>query len=209
MTVRDDGWPSLSSTTRVVIAVADINDHGPEFEQKFYTVQIPASPSTDKPLFQVSHHFPNSHRSIFVIPSLSSWELGAGIAPFSSSSRWNVAGETDGVFRSVPFRSCFSIIPFRFSICLLCTPSRSKNPYPPPSPSILLYILSVKETWKGVFTKLYQKCTYTKRELCVSRKVSWKEAIWSLENWNFEDLKLWWRNFQDSNLFMERNFINR
>ncbi|XP_026296983.1 fat-like cadherin-related tumor suppressor homolog isoform X4 [Apis mellifera] len=53
VTVRDDGWPSLSSTTRVVIAVADINDHGPEFEQKFYTVQIPASPSTDKPLFQV------------------------------------------------------------------------------------------------------------------------------------------------------------
>lgn len=101
MTVRDDGWPSLSSTTRVVIAVADINDHGPEFEQKFYTVQIPASPSTDKPLFQVSHHFPNNHRSIFVIPSLSSWELGAGIAPFSSSSRWNVAGKTDGIFRSV------------------------------------------------------------------------------------------------------------
>ncbi|XP_076387964.1 FAT atypical cadherin kugelei isoform X3 [Megachile rotundata] len=54
VTVRDDGRPSLSSTTRVVIAVADINDHGPEFEQKFYTVQIPASPSTDKPLFQKS-----------------------------------------------------------------------------------------------------------------------------------------------------------
>ncbi|XP_076646629.1 FAT atypical cadherin kugelei isoform X7 [Halictus rubicundus] len=53
VTVRDDGRPSLSSTTRVVIAVADINDHGPEFEQKFYTVQIPASPSSDKPLFQV------------------------------------------------------------------------------------------------------------------------------------------------------------
>ncbi|XP_053978063.1 fat-like cadherin-related tumor suppressor homolog isoform X1 [Hylaeus volcanicus] len=53
VTVRDDGRPSLSSTTRVVIAVADINDHGPEFEQKFYTVQIPASPSIEKPLFQV------------------------------------------------------------------------------------------------------------------------------------------------------------
>lgn len=51
--MRDNGRPPLSSTTRVVIAVADINDHGPEFEQKFYTVQIPASPATDKPLFQV------------------------------------------------------------------------------------------------------------------------------------------------------------
>ncbi|XP_024879658.1 fat-like cadherin-related tumor suppressor homolog isoform X4 [Temnothorax curvispinosus] len=53
VTVRDNGRPPLSSTTRVVIEVADINDHGPEFEQKFYTVQIPASPATDKPLFQV------------------------------------------------------------------------------------------------------------------------------------------------------------
>lgn len=53
VTVRDDGSPPLSSTTRVVIEVTDVNDHGPEFEQKFYTVQIPASPSTDKPLFQV------------------------------------------------------------------------------------------------------------------------------------------------------------
>ncbi|XP_076298680.1 FAT atypical cadherin kugelei isoform X2 [Lasioglossum baleicum] len=56
VTVRDDGRPSLSSTTRVVIAVADINDHGPEFEQKFYTVQIPATPSSDKPLFQKSRN---------------------------------------------------------------------------------------------------------------------------------------------------------
>ncbi|KAG7204639.1 hypothetical protein KM043_005055 [Ampulex compressa] len=54
ITVRDDGRPPLFSTTRVVVEVADINDHGPEFEQKFYTVQIPASPTTDKPLFQVS-----------------------------------------------------------------------------------------------------------------------------------------------------------
>lgn len=53
VTVRDNGRPPLSSTTRIVIEVADINDHGPEFEQKFYTVQIPASPATDKPLFQV------------------------------------------------------------------------------------------------------------------------------------------------------------
>jgi len=53
VTVRDNGRPPLSSTTRIVIEVADVNDHGPEFEQKFYTVQIPASPATDKPLFQV------------------------------------------------------------------------------------------------------------------------------------------------------------
>ena len=53
MTVRDDGRPPLSSTTRVVVQVEDVNDHSPVFEEKFYIVQIPATPSTDKPLFQV------------------------------------------------------------------------------------------------------------------------------------------------------------
>ncbi|XP_011297771.1 fat-like cadherin-related tumor suppressor homolog isoform X1 [Fopius arisanus] len=54
VTVRDDGTPPLSSTTRVVVQVEDINDHGPEFEQKFYTVRIPATSDIDKPLFQKS-----------------------------------------------------------------------------------------------------------------------------------------------------------
>ncbi|XP_044594516.1 fat-like cadherin-related tumor suppressor homolog isoform X4 [Cotesia glomerata] len=53
VSVRDNGTPPLSSTTRVIVQVEDINDHGPEFEQKFYTVRIPASPNIDKPLFQV------------------------------------------------------------------------------------------------------------------------------------------------------------
>lgn len=50
----DNGIPQLSSTTRVVIAVEDINDHAPEFDQKFYKVQIPATAKIDQPLFQVS-----------------------------------------------------------------------------------------------------------------------------------------------------------
>ncbi|XP_044007072.1 fat-like cadherin-related tumor suppressor homolog isoform X2 [Aphidius gifuensis] len=54
ITLRDDGTPSLSSTTRVIVNVDDINDHGPEFEQKFYTVRIPATPDIDKQLFQKS-----------------------------------------------------------------------------------------------------------------------------------------------------------
>lgn len=53
VTVKDDGKPSLTSTTRVIVNVEDVNDYGPEFEQKFYTVQIPASAELDKPLLQV------------------------------------------------------------------------------------------------------------------------------------------------------------
>lgn len=52
--IMDNGIPQLSSTTRVVIAVEDINDHAPEFDQKFYKVQIPATAKIDQPLFQVS-----------------------------------------------------------------------------------------------------------------------------------------------------------
>uniref|UniRef100_A0A182WFC2 Cadherin domain-containing protein n=1 Tax=Anopheles minimus TaxID=112268 RepID=A0A182WFC2_9DIPT len=49
--VMDNGDPQLSSTTRVVVQVEDINDHAPEFDQKMYKVQIPANAKIDQPLF--------------------------------------------------------------------------------------------------------------------------------------------------------------
>lgn len=53
--ISDNGAPSLSSTTRVVIKVEDINDNSPEFvEQAFYTVTIPATGNYDRAMFQVS-----------------------------------------------------------------------------------------------------------------------------------------------------------
>lgn len=51
--VMDNGIPQLSSTTRIVVDVEDINDHGPEFDQKSYKVQIPANAKLDQALFQV------------------------------------------------------------------------------------------------------------------------------------------------------------
>lgn len=56
----DNGMPQLSSTTRVVISVEDINDHSPEFDQKFYKFQIPANAEIDQSLFQVSFYFKES-----------------------------------------------------------------------------------------------------------------------------------------------------
>ncbi|XP_055629291.1 fat-like cadherin-related tumor suppressor homolog isoform X3 [Toxorhynchites rutilus septentrionalis] len=50
--VMDNGAPQLSSTTRVVVQVEDVNDHAPEFDQKLYKVQIPANAKIDQPLFQ-------------------------------------------------------------------------------------------------------------------------------------------------------------
>jgi len=57
--VIDNGTPALSSTTRVVVTVEDVNDHAPECEQIFYKVTIPESANLDMPLFQV--------RSVLVI----------------------------------------------------------------------------------------------------------------------------------------------
>lgn len=55
--VMDNGIPQLSSTTRIVVDVEDINDHGPEFDQKSYKVQIPANAKLDQALFQVRIKF--------------------------------------------------------------------------------------------------------------------------------------------------------
>lgn len=53
----DDGEPTqLSSTTRVVISVQDINDNAPEFDQKTYNVEIPSNAKINQKLFQVSFH---------------------------------------------------------------------------------------------------------------------------------------------------------
>lgn len=57
----------MSSTTRVVVHVDDVNDHGPEFEQKFYTVRIPATPDVDKPLFQVRDNIINTVLLLFYL----------------------------------------------------------------------------------------------------------------------------------------------
>lgn len=55
--ISDNGVPPLSSMTRVVVKVEDINDNAPEFEQVSYDIQIPPSSDENQPLFQVRKHF--------------------------------------------------------------------------------------------------------------------------------------------------------
>lgn len=56
--IIDDGEPTqLSSTTRVVISVSDINDNAPEFDQKTYNVEIPSNAKINQKLFQVRLFF--------------------------------------------------------------------------------------------------------------------------------------------------------
>ena len=55
VTVSDNGTPSLSSTTRVVVSVSDVNDVAPQFTERSYRVRIPDMPpgTYDIPLYRV------------------------------------------------------------------------------------------------------------------------------------------------------------
>lgn len=68
--LTDNGIPQLSSTTRIVVTVDDINDHTPEFDQKFYKVQIPANAKVDQALFQVSESSQSIRCILLLLPRL-------------------------------------------------------------------------------------------------------------------------------------------
>ncbi|XP_076257504.1 FAT atypical cadherin kugelei isoform X3 [Rhynchophorus ferrugineus] len=50
--IADNGDPPLSSITRVVVKVEDINDNAPEFEQISYSVVIPSTGNYNRAMFQ-------------------------------------------------------------------------------------------------------------------------------------------------------------
>uniref|UniRef100_A0A0A1WPP1 Fat-like cadherin-related tumor suppressor homolog n=1 Tax=Zeugodacus cucurbitae TaxID=28588 RepID=A0A0A1WPP1_ZEUCU len=52
ISISDNGTPALTSTTRVVVSVEDINDHSPEFEQRFYKIQVPSTVDINETVFQ-------------------------------------------------------------------------------------------------------------------------------------------------------------
>ncbi|XP_015050872.2 fat-like cadherin-related tumor suppressor homolog isoform X1 [Drosophila yakuba] len=51
--ISDNGSPVLSSTSRIVVSVLDINDNGPEFDQRVYKVQVPSSAAVNQSIYQV------------------------------------------------------------------------------------------------------------------------------------------------------------
>ena len=51
----DNGTPPLSSTTRVVVRIEDVNDEAPVFTERLYSVLVPARPTGkgNQPLYRV------------------------------------------------------------------------------------------------------------------------------------------------------------
>ena len=58
MTINDNGIPPLTSTTRVVVTVTDINDEVPQFLDRQYRVRVPHLPVSrfDLGLYRVVAH---------------------------------------------------------------------------------------------------------------------------------------------------------
>lgn len=65
--ITDDGEPQLSSTTRVVIKVEDVNDCAPEFDQKTYNVKVPSNAKLNQKLFQVRQQKSLSHLLLVLV----------------------------------------------------------------------------------------------------------------------------------------------
>ncbi|XP_032591457.1 fat-like cadherin-related tumor suppressor homolog isoform X2 [Drosophila grimshawi] len=53
VSISDNGSPILTSTTRVVVSVLDINDNSPVFDQRVYKVQVPSTTYINESIFQV------------------------------------------------------------------------------------------------------------------------------------------------------------
>lgn len=53
VSISDNGSPILTSTTRVVVSVLDINDNSPVFDQRVYKVQVPSTTNMNESIFQV------------------------------------------------------------------------------------------------------------------------------------------------------------
>lgn len=55
VTVLDNGEPSLRSTSRVVVRIADVNDNPPVFSHKLFNVRLPErlNPGTSGPVYRL------------------------------------------------------------------------------------------------------------------------------------------------------------
>lgn len=62
VTVSDNGNPPLTSNTRVIIAIDDVNDNAPFFEQNLYHFVVPETPyhKTVKVIYSTRHMIPDN-----------------------------------------------------------------------------------------------------------------------------------------------------
>ncbi|XP_053893202.1 protocadherin alpha-8-like isoform X5 [Malaclemys terrapin pileata] len=99
VTARDEGAPSLSASSSILVPIADVNDNAPAFPQPVYTVFVKENNSPGAHLFTVSASDPDLRENAFV--SYSVVERSVGEQPLSSYI--SVHSESGHIYALQPF----------------------------------------------------------------------------------------------------------
>nr|XP_042696683.1 protocadherin alpha-3 isoform X4 [Chrysemys picta bellii] len=99
VTARDEGTPSLSASSSILVPIADVNDNAPAFPQPVYTVFVKENNPPGAHLFTVSASDPDLRENAFV--SYSVVERSVGEQPLSSYI--SVHSESGHIYALQPF----------------------------------------------------------------------------------------------------------
>ncbi|XP_067423013.1 protocadherin alpha-8-like isoform X1 [Emydura macquarii macquarii] len=99
MTARDEGAPSLSATSSILVPIADVNDNAPAFPQPLYTVFVKENNPPGAHLFTVSASDPDLKENAFVSYSV----LESSVRDKPLSSYISVHSESGHIYALQPF----------------------------------------------------------------------------------------------------------
>ncbi|XP_034634894.1 protocadherin alpha-8-like [Trachemys scripta elegans] len=98
VTARDEGAPSLSASSSILVPIADVNDNAPAFAQPVYTVFVKENNPPGAHLFTVSASDPALRENVFV--NYSVVERSVGVSSYIS-----VHSESGHIYALQPFDS--------------------------------------------------------------------------------------------------------
>ncbi|XP_067422467.1 protocadherin alpha-8-like [Emydura macquarii macquarii] len=99
VTARDEGAPSLSATSSILVPIADVNDNAPAFLQPLYTVFVKENNPPGAHLFTVSASDPDLKENAFVSYSV----LESSVRDKPLSSYISVHSESGHIYALQPF----------------------------------------------------------------------------------------------------------
>ncbi|KAM7162932.1 protocadherin alpha-3-like, partial [Macrochelys suwanniensis] len=100
VTARDEGSPSLSASSSILVPIADVNDNAPAFPQPVYTVFVKENNPPGAHLFSVSASDPDLRENAFVSYSVVARSVGE---QQSLSSYISVHSENGHIYALQPF----------------------------------------------------------------------------------------------------------
>ncbi|XP_044882169.1 protocadherin alpha-8-like isoform X6 [Mauremys mutica] len=99
VTARDEGAPSLSASSSILVPIADVNDNAPAFPQPVYTVFVKENNPPGAHLLTVSASDPDLRENAFV----SYWVVERSVGEQPLSSYISVHSESGHIYALQPF----------------------------------------------------------------------------------------------------------